>query len=466
MVPVVAIVGRPNVGKSTLFNQLTRSRGALVVDLPGVTRDRQYGQGQISDWPFIVIDTGGLGFHEGEVDTLAEEQSWQAVEEADVILFLVDGRSGLVPADQDIAKKLRTKEKKVHLVVNKTDGLNTDVALADFYRLGLGEAIPIAASHGQGILSMIETALAPFPKRVEDGSETLTEQGIKIAIVGRPNVGKSTLVNRILGEERVVVFDLPGTTRDSIYIPLERNGARYTIIDTAGVRRRARVSEVVEKFSVVKTLQAIEDCHVVILVLDAKEGVTDQDLGLLGFVLEAGRSLVVAVNKWDDIDTEQRDFVKKTLTYRLEFAAFAKVHYISALQGSGVPTLFGSVQKAYESATKVLTTAQLTRVLRVAVEQHTPPMVHGRRIKLRYAHTGGHKPPLIIIHGNQTDHVPETYKRYLMNTFRKHLKIVGTPIRLEFKTSDNPYAGKRNTLTPRQEYKRQRLMKFVKKKKS
>jgi len=465
MLPVIAIVGRPNVGKSTLFNQLTKSREALVVDLPGVTRDRQYGEGKIGERPFIAIDTGGLGSQEAELDTLTEEQSWQAVVEADIVLFIVDGRTGLMAADKTIAQQLRVKEKAVYCVVNKTDGLNPDVALADFYALGLGDPIPIAASQARGLVALIDHIFLPFPPLSEIEIANPEESGIKIAIAGRPNVGKSTLVNRLLGEDRVIVFDQPGTTRDSIYIPLERAGKKYTIIDTAGVRRRSRVSELVEKFSVVKTLQAIEDCHVVILVVDAVESVTDQDLGLLGFVLETGRSLVLAINKWDGLDVEHRENVKKTLNYRLKFADFAKVHYISALHGSGVGNLFDSVQEAFQSSIKELSTAEVNRVLEIAVTQHPPPMFQGRRIKLRYAHTGGHRPPLIIIHGNQTEHVPESYKRYLINTFRKHLKIVGTPIRVEFKTSANPFAGRRNTLTPRQLYKRQRLMRFAKKKK-
>ncbi|HXH54661.1 MAG TPA: ribosome biogenesis GTPase Der [Gammaproteobacteria bacterium] len=465
MLPVVAIVGRPNVGKSTLFNQLTKSREALVVDLPGVTRDRQYGEGKIGERPFIAIDTGGLGSKEAELDTLTEDQSWQAVIEADIVLFIVDGRTGLMPADKTIAQQLRIKEKAVYCVVNKTDGLNPDVALADFYALGLGDPIPIAASQARGLVALIDQIFLSFPPLSEIEITNPEEVGIKIAIAGRPNVGKSTLVNRLLGEDRVIVFDQPGTTRDSIYIPLERAGKKYTIIDTAGVRRRSRVSELVEKFSVVKTLQAIEDCHVVILVVDAVESVTDQDLGLLGFVLETGRSLVLAINKWDGLDAEHRENVKKTLNYRLKFADFAKVHYISALHGSGVGNLFDSVQEAFQSSIKELSTSEVNRVLEVAVTQHPPPMFQGRRIKLRYAHTGGHRPPLIIIHGNQTEHVPEGYKRYLINTFRKHLKIVGTPIRIDFKTSANPFAGRRNTLTPRQLYKRERLMRFSKKKK-
>ena len=465
MIPVVAIVGRPNVGKSTLFNELTRSREALVADLPGVTRDRQYGEGRLLDHSYIVIDTGGLGIHETEVDSLTARQAWQAMDEADVILFLVDARSGLVPADEAIAKVLRQRGKSLYLVANKTDGLDSNIAVADFFTLGLGKPIPIAASQGRGVPDLIDHVLSPFPKSEILPEEDFEKEGIKMAIVGRPNDGKSTLVNRILGEDRMIVFDEPGTTRDSIYIPLERAGKKYTLIDTAGVRRRARVSEVVEKFSVVKTLKAIENCHVVILVIDAKEGVTDQDLGLLGFVLDAGRALVIAVNKWDGLTADDRQEVKRILNYRLSFADFAKVHFISALHGTGVGNLFSSVQKAYQSATKEISTALLTRVLEKVVDAHPPPLVRGRRIKLRYAHAGGHRPPLIVIHGNQTEHVPENYKRYLMSAFREHLKLVGTPVRLEFKTSENPYAGKRNTLTPRQLHKRKRLLHHVRKKK-
>jgi len=464
VVPVIAIVGRPNVGKSTLFNALTKSREALVVDLPGVTRDRQYGQGKVGERPFIVIDTGGLGIEENALDLLTEEQAWRAVEEADVVLLLVDARAGLVPSDRDIAQSLRLKNKTVYLVVNKTDGLDPKIAMGDFYALGLSEPMPIAASHGRGVTDLISSVLAPFPI-MEPSLEETAESGIKITIVGRPNVGKSTLVNRLLGEERVVVFDAPGTTRDSIYIPLERFGERYTLIDTAGVRKKARISETVEKFSVVKTLQAIQDSHVVILIIDAKDGITDQDLGLLGFVVDAGRSLVIAMNKWDGLEEKYRTSLKHALTYRLAFVDFAKVHFISALHGTGVGNLWDSIKKCYESATKVLSTPMVTRVLALAVEAHPPPMIRSRRIKLRYAHTGGHNPPIIVIHGNQTADVPEHYKRYLMGFFRRKLKLVGTPIRLEFKTSDNPFAGRRNTLTPRQEYKKKRLMDFVKKKK-
>lgn len=471
IVPVIAIVGRPNVGKSTLFNQLTRTRNALVVDLPGVTRDRQYGEGRVGEKSFIVIDTGGIGNIEGDIDSLMAGQSWTAIQEADIVFFMVDGRSGLTPTDHTLAQELRRLAKPIQLVVNKIDGLDVNVATSEFFQLGLGEPAAIAASHGRGVVQLISRALvnvAHAPEETENEEDKVDfakrKDSIQLAIVGRPNVGKSTLVNRILGEERVVVFDAPGTTRDSIYIPFERQNQKYTIIDTAGVRRRARISEVVEKFSVVKALQAIEACDVVILVVDAIEGITDQDLGLLGFVVEAGKSLVVAVNKWDGLTAHHKEEVKRTLIYRLQFAEFAKVHYISALHGTGVGNLFESVQAAYQASIKELPTSLLTEVLEEAVKNHTPPMVNGRRIKLRYAHTGGHKPPIIIIHGNQTEHVPASYKRYLINTFRKALHLEGTPIRIDFKTGVNPFAGKHNTLTPRQLHQRKRLKKFIQKK--
>lgn len=439
MIPVIAIVGRPNVGKSTLFNVLTRTRNALVLDAPGVTRDRQYGQGEFEDQKYIVIDTGGLTEGRTPVESLMLEQSLQATEEADVIFFMVDGRSGRNPLDESIARRLRALSKPLFLLVNKTEGLQPEVALSEFYALGLSDPVPIAASHGHGISSLMEQTFEILPKE-EPGDADLDMLGIKIAIVGRPNVGKSTLVNRMLGEDRVITFDEPGTTRDSIYIPLEREGKPYVLIDTAGVRRRARVTETLEKFSVIKTLQAIEKADVVIMVMDAREGITDQDLGLLGFVLETGRALVIALNKWDGLSQEKRDEIKKSTDYRLNFVNFARIHWISALHGSGVGNLFDSVQEAYQSAIKTLSTAELNRILESALVSHPPPMVQGRRIKLRYAHTGGHQPPIIVIHGNQTDQVPLSYKKYLANTFRKTLDLRGTPVRIEFKTSKNPYA--------------------------
>lgn len=394
MKPVIALVGRPNVGKSTLFNQLTRSRDALVADLPGLTRDRKYGDARIEDKSFIVIDTGGIGEGEKGIDAYMAEQSRLAIQEASIVLFLTDARAGLTPADQEIAAELRTLNKRVHLVVNKIDGVHEEAALADFHGLGLGEIFGIAASHGRGIAYMMQEVLADVPPDAEEAP--LEETGIKIAVVGRPNVGKSTLVNRLLGEERVVVFDMPGTTRDSIYIPYERHGEKYTLIDTAGVRRRGRVDAGVEKFSVIKTLQAIKDAHVVILVLDARESIVDQDLNMLSFVVQSGRSLVIAINKWDGMTEYDRGIVKQDIERRLDFIPWARVHLISALHGTAVGDLYPSIERAFASSTMKVTTNRLTRILEDAVEQHQPPLVAGRRIKLRYAHLGGKILPSLL----------------------------------------------------------------------
>lgn len=461
MKPVIALVGRPNVGKSTLFNQLTRSRDALVADLPGLTRDRKYGDARVEDKSFIVIDTGGIGEGEAGIDAHMAEQSRLAIQEADIVLFLTDARVGVTGADQEIAAELRTLNKRVHLVVNKIDGVHEDAALAEFHGLGLGEIFAIAASHGRGITQMMQDVLADVPPDAEEAP--LAETGIKIAIVGRPNVGKSTLVNRLLGEERVVVFDMPGTTRDSIYIPYERHGKKYTLIDTAGVRRRGRVDEGVEKFSVIKTLQAIKDAHVVVLVMDARESIVDQDLHMLGFALQAGRSLVIAINKWDGMDDYDRGQVKQDIERRLDFIPWARVHLISARHGTGVGDLYPSIERAHASSTIRVTTNRLTRILEDAVEQHQPPMVGGRRIKLRYAHLGGQNPPLIVIHGNQTAAVPNAYKRYLENIYRKVLKIEGTPVVIEFKTGDNPFKDRKNELSPAQAERRRRMVQHHKK---
>ncbi|EFB1268766.1 ribosome biogenesis GTPase Der [Escherichia coli] len=490
MVPVVALVGRPNVGKSTLFNRLTRTRDALVADFPGLTRDRKYGRAEIEGREFICIDTGGIDGTEDGVETRMAEQSLLAIEEADVVLFMVDARAGLMPADEAIAKHLRSREKQTFLVANKTDGLDPDQAVVDFYSLGLGEIYPIAASHGRGVLSLLEHVLLPWMEdlapqeevdedaeywaqfEAEENGEEEEEDDfdpqslpIKLAIVGRPNVGKSTLTNRILGEERVVVYDMPGTTRDSIYIPMERDGREYVLIDTAGVRKRGKITDAVEKFSVIKTLQAIEDANVVMLVIDAREGISDQDLSLLGFILNSGRSLVIVVNKWDGLSQEVKEQVKETLDFRLGFIDFARVHFISALHGSGVGNLFESVREAYDSSTRRVGTSMLTRIMTMAVEDHQPPLVRGRRVKLKYAHAGGYNPPIVVIHGNQVKDLPDSYKRYLMNYFRKSLDVMGSPIRIQFKEGENPYANKRNTLTPTQMRKRKRLMKHIKKNK-
>ncbi|MBS3804210.1 MAG: ribosome biogenesis GTPase Der [Oleiphilaceae bacterium] len=453
MTPVIALVGRPNVGKSTLFNQMTRTRDALVADVPGLTRDRKYGEGHYDDRRFIVIDTGGLTGNEQGLDAEMARHSMQAVEEADIVLFLVDGRAGLTGGDELIAQHLRRTGKNAHLVVNKTDGMDPDVAASDFYSLGFESVFLTSASHNRGIRSMLEL-LMPSPEELEDQDRADRYPGIRIGIVGRPNVGKSTLVNRMLGEERVIVYDMPGTTRDSVYIPYERQGEQYTLIDTAGVRRRKNVSETVEKFSIIKTLKAIEDAHVVILVIDARTGLVDQDLHLIGFVLDAGRSLVVTVNKWDGMDPEEKAKVKEQVKRRLDFLDYADKHYISALHGSGVGVLYDSITSCYESAMAKWPTNRLTMILEDAISQHQPPLVHGRRIKLRYAHQGGSNPPVIVVHGNQTAALPGAYKRYLENTFRRVLAVKGAPIRFEFKSSENPFADRVNRMTPRQKVKK------------
>jgi GTP-binding protein len=457
MVPVIALVGRPNVGKSTLFNRLTRSRDALVADLSGLTRDRKYGEGRVGEQDFIVVDTGGISGDEDGIDSLMAKQSLLAIEEADIVLFLVDGRAGLNPADEMIADHLRRAEKSCYLVVNKTDGLDPDVAVSDFFGLGFGQPLPIAASQNRGVTLLIEEVLSELPPQEQDELPEEFKHSTKIAVVGRPNVGKSTLVNRMLGEDRVVVYDEAGTTRDSIYIPYERDGETYTLIDTAGVRRRKNITEAVEKFSIIKTLQAIEDANVVVCVIDARQGVTDQDLHMLGFVLDAGRSLVVALNKWDGMTEEQKLKVKEQIQRRLEFVDFARFHFISALHGSGVGEMYRSVDEAYASAMAKWPTNRLTRLLEDVVSEHQPPMVNGRRIKMRYAHQGGSNPPIIVVHGNQLDNLPASYKRYLQNKFRQVLGIRGTPVRFEFRMGDNPFEGRKNQLTARQLAKKQRF---------
>ncbi len=460
MLPVVALVGRPNVGKSTLFNRLTRSRDALVADQPGLTRDRQYGVGQLGDQPYVVVDTGGISGDLEGIDALMVQQVRRAIGEADHVLLLLDGREGRTAADEAIADELRRTGKPVTVVVNKTEQLDRDLAAAEFHALGLGEPHAIAAAHGRGVKSLIDYVLATLPPSSQDAPPP--EAGIRIAVIGRPNVGKSTLVNRLLGEERVVAFDQPGTTRDSIHIPFERDGRHYTLIDTAGVRRRGRVAGVVEKFSVIKTLQAMEAANVVLLVLDAQQGIAEQDAGLAGHVLESGRALVVVINKWDGLDPDRREAVKSDMQRKLPFLDFAAWRYVSALHGSGVGKLLEAVEAANDAAMRDLRTPELTRILEDAVAEHQPPLVRGRRIKLRYAHQGGKNPPLIVIHGNQTEAVPPAYQRYLVGRFRKALQLSGTPVRLEFKTGKNPYEGRRNKLTPRQQERRRRLMRHVK----
>ena len=463
MLPVLALVGRPNVGKSTLFNQLTRSRDALVANLPGLTRDRQYGQGQLDDTAFIVIDTGGISGEEEGIDAAMASQSMAAISEADVVLLLVDGRAGLHPGDEALMRHLRTEGKLFHLVVNKIDGVGEDIAASDFYQLGVDQLHTIAASQNRGVRKLIATVLTPWLEQADEEALPAVEGAIRVAIVGRPNVGKSTLVNRLLGEERVVVFDQPGTTRDSVYIDYERRDRHYTLIDTAGVRKRKNVREAVEKFSIVKTLKAIADAQVVILAMDAQEGLVEQDLHLLGLCIDAGRALVIALNKWDGIESDERDWIRSELRRRLQFIDYADIHFISALHGSGVGKLYGSIHAAYDSATRSLSTPRLTRILEDAVASHPPPMVNGRRVKLRYAHAGGQNPPVVVVHGTQTDALPASYQRYLEKIFRRELALHGTPIRIELRSGDNPYAGKRNKLTQRQVQRRRRMMSHIKK---
>lgn len=442
MKPVIALVGRPNVGKSTLFNRLTRSRDALVADLPGLTRDRHYGEGRIGERPFLVIDTGGFEpvAKEGIMHEMAL-QTRQAVAEADVVVFIVDGRQGLTPHDKTITDFLRKSGRKVMLVVNKSEGMKYTAVTAEFYELGLGDPYVISAAHGDGVHDLVNEALdQAFAQRPEDAEELEpAERGVKIAIVGRPNVGKSTLINTLVGEQRVIAFDMPGTTRDSIEVPFERDGKHYTLIDTAGIRRRGKVFEAIEKFSVVKTLQSISEANVVVLLLDARQDISEQDAHIAGFILESGRALVVGVNKWDGLQSDQRDQVKMDLDRKLDFLSFAKTHFISALKGTGVTQLMKSVDAAYAAATAKLSTPRLTRALELAVEKQEPKRKGGTRPKMRYAHQGGQNPPVIVIHGNALDGVTEPYKRYLEKHFRDTFNLVGTPLRIELRSGKNPF---------------------------
>ena len=465
MVPVIALIGRPNVGKSTLFNRLTKSRDALVAEIAGLTRDRKYGEGKVGDHPFIVIDTGGISGQEEGIDEAMASQSFQAIQEADIVFFMVDVNAGVTAGDRMIAEYLRRNGKSAYLIANKIDGKNPDVVLGEFYELAMGEPLAIAAAHNRGVSTLIDHVMvqlfgeAKAEEEEENGyyygdeeaesaleHQALNIKGIKIAVVGRPNVGKSTLVNRFLGEERVVVYDEAGTTRDSIYIPYERHGQDYTLIDTAGIRRRKNISEAAEKFSIIKTLQAIQDCNVCILVLDARTGIVEQDLHMLSFVLNSGRALVLAINKWDGMDADDKQRVKDELDRRFSFLTFADTHFISALHGTGVGHLYESVDHAYASAMAKWQTNMLTRILEDAISSHQPPVVRGRRPKLRYAHQGGSNPPRIIVHGNLVESLPEDYKRYLVNTFRRVLDIKGTPVRFEFKQGDNPFSDRKKDI--------------------
>ena len=476
MLPVIALIGRPNVGKSTLFNRLTRSRDALVADYPGLTRDRQYGYGKIGPVPYLVIDTGGVAGGETGISELMVDQTVRALQEADVAIVMVDGRSGRTPADEHVAELARKHAKKTWLAVNKSEGLDAAIAAGEFHSLGLGDPVAVSAAHGDRISALMDEVLAPWvedidagddridgePEEGEPGDDIDEKKPLRIAVIGRPNVGKSTLINRLLGEDRLVVYDQPGTTRDSVAVPFERDGKSYVLIDTAGVRRKSKVHEVVEKFSIIKALQAMERAQVVLAVLDAQEGVTEQDVSLLGLTVERGRALVVVANKWDGLSRDQRRQVKSDLDRRLPFLDFAKQITISALHGTAVGDLLPEAEKAYRAATRDLQTKDLNKVLEEAVIAHAPPLVSGRRIKLRYAHQGGRNPPVIVIHGNQVEKLPEAYRRYLINKFRKIFHLKGTPVRLSFKTSENPFKGRRNKLTPRQLQKRKRLMKHVK----
>ncbi|HRF12739.1 MAG: ribosome biogenesis GTPase Der [Candidatus Accumulibacter phosphatis] len=440
MKPSVVLVGRPNVGKSTLFNRLTRTRDALVADLPGLTRDRHYGHGRLGNKPYLVIDTGGFEplAKDGIMYQMAR-QTEQAIFEADVVVFVVDGRSGITLLDREIANRLRKSGRSVLVAVNKAEGMSHGLVVADFHELGLGEPFAISAAHGEGVRTLIEEALAPYEEPPEG---YIDSDVVKVAIVGRPNVGKSTMINALLGEERVIAFDQPGTTRDAIEVDFERGGRRYTLIDTAGLRRRGKVFEAIEKFSVIKTLQAIEDAQVVILVVDARQDISDQDAHIGGFIRESGRALVVAVNKWDGLDAYVREQIKSALESQLSFIDFARFHYVSALKAQGLEALFRSVDAAYQAATADLPTPKLTRALIDAVARQAPPRSGLFRPKLRYAHQGGRNPPLIVIHGNALDKIPDSYRRYLEHTFREVFQLQGTPLQIQFNVSTNPYADK------------------------
>ncbi len=442
MKPVIALIGRPNVGKSTLFNRLTRSRDALVADLPGLTRDRHYGEGRVGERPFLVIDTGGFEpvAKEGIMHEMAK-QTKQAVAEADVVIFLVDGRQGLTPHDKTITDFLRKSGRSVMLVVNKAEGMRYTAVAADFYELGLGDPYVISSAHGDGVSDLVDEALdLAMASRPEEFEENLQQdKGIKIAIVGRPNVGKSTLVNTLLGEERVIAFDMPGTTRDSIEIPFERDGQQYTLIDTAGIRRRGKVFEAIEKFSVVKTLQSISEANVVLLLLDAQQDISEQDAHIAGFILESGRALVVGVNKWDGLQSDRRDEIKLDIERKLNFLTFAKFHFISALKSTGISQLMKSIDAAYAAAMANLSTPKLTRALIEAVEHQQPKRKGSIRPKMRYAHQGGQNPPVIVIHGNALDAIGDGYKRYLEKHFRETFSLTGTPLRIELRSGKNPF---------------------------
>jgi len=463
MLPVVALVGRPNVGKSTLFNVLTRTRDALVHDLPGLTRDRHYGVCRQGLREFVVVDTGGLTGDKEGIGALTARQVDFAIEEADLIVFVVDAREGGLPQDRNILADVRRTGKPLLLVVNKIDGVDESNALAEFSSFGIATTLTTSAAHGRGVPGLVEALLSRLPESDPDEPSDYLNQGTRVAIVGRPNVGKSTLVNRLLGEDRVVVSEVAGTTRDSISVALERDGKRYTLIDTAGVRRRGRVEEAVEKFSVIKALQSIAAANVAVVVLDAHEGVSEQDATVIGHVLEARRALVIAVNKWDGLSTYERDQCRDSLSRKLDFIGYVRIVTISALHGSGIAELMRAIDRAYTSTMRQFKSAELTRALEKAYESYQPPLIRGHAPKLRFAHPGGTNPPGIVIHGSRTKHIGEGYRRYLENFFRKRFKLEGTPIRIEFRENENPYADKKNELTERQVKKRRRLIRNAKK---
>ena len=467
MLPVIAIVGRPNVGKSTLFNVITKSKAALVADFPGVTRDRQYGKAVFQDKPFMVVDTSGLGEEDTHLDALASQQANMALDEANVIFFIVDGRTGLTPVDIDIAHQLRKMTKPMYVLINKTESMQQSIAASEFQRLGFKNIYCISAAHSRGIADVLDLATEDFPALAVSTEHAIfadqSKLPIKVAVVGRPNVGKSTFINRLLGEERVVVFDMPGTTRDTIEIPVELYGQSYIFMDTAGVRRRARVSEKIEKFSVIKTLQAVDASDVCLVIINGQEPITDQDMHLIDYVIQAGKAMVIAFNKCDLLSDDDKKHIKNLIALRMPFQHFYKIRFISALRGFGMRQLWQDIKSAHEASSQSHATSFLTRILQDAVSSHQPPLVNGRRIKLRFAHMGGVQPPIVVIHGNQLDSVPDSYKRYLKNFFLDALNLTGTPLELVLKSSENPYANKKNVLTPRQLEKRRRLKKFIKK---
>lgn len=477
MYPIITIIGRPNVGKSTLFNCLTKQRDAIVADSPGVTRDRLYGHINFAGRRFIVVDTGGIGEEDNIIDHSVIKQAECAIEEADALLFVVDAQCGVTSADEVIAQQLRQSNKPVYVLANKAENIEYESAKSDFFRLGFENIIPTSAAHQHGVSEVLQSLCELLPETLlpkQDFPEMTAEMGdiesplevsqppMRIAVVGKPNVGKSTLVNRILGEERVIVYDQPGTTRDSILIPFERNGDKYFLIDTAGIRRQSKIDDKIEKFSVIKSLQAIEACQIAIMVIDAREGVSDQDLRLINYIVDAGKAMVIAVNKWDSIESPQRQHVHDDIEEKLGFVHYIEKHCVSALKGMNINSLFDSMLIAYANATRVLTSSQLTRILEQAIENYTPPLRSGKRIKLRFAHPGGISPPVIVLHGNQTRYLSDSYKRYLINFFRQKLQLVGTPIRLQLRTTENPYAGRKNVSHPRENKKRHRLLRYSK----